>query len=124
MANVYVNTIGRNKIARNRLPYINTTQNIISGGGAATSAIKPLIIPFTATDFPNISDYSIYEYPYGQYPSIELYTYDENNNVISRAEKAIFNRAYDADTDSYKITDINFGALSDGNQTGYMKLMI
>jgi hypothetical protein len=121
MSNVYVNDVRRNKIARNRLPYTSSFRNTVYNNAVNTT--PKTVIEFN-TDTPVVADYTIYAKTYGQYPTIEIFTYDEYNNIIQRPEKAYFHRTYDADLDKYLISSIEFGTLSDGVQVGYITIGI
>lgn len=57
-------------------------------GSSSYSPIPPAIISFAATQYPSILNYQInYATSYGAYPKVLLFTFDENNDMLERADK-------------------------------------
>lgn len=121
MSNVYINSIQANRIPRNKRyagGYSSSITNINSNN--QTLIIQPAIIQFN-TDVPAIQDYSIYAGIYGQYPTVEIFTIDENNNRVCRPEKPYFNMILN-DAGEYIIDSIIFGVFPEGIQTGFITI--
>jgi len=81
-----------------------------------------MVIEFN-TDTPTIPDYSIYADIYGQYPTIELFTYDVDNinNRIRRPEAPYFNMILNY-ANEYVIDSIIFGTFGEGSQKGFITI--
>lgn len=123
MSNVLINSLQVNRIPRNGRyagGYGVSISNVNNTTNNGANAIDPFILEFN-TDQPQISDYSIYADIYGQTPTIELFTIDENNNRIKRPEQPYFNMILN-DANEYIINSIVFGTLSDGIQTGFITI--
>lgn len=100
MANVYTSDLIVPAIARNNRDYHGGTWTGGTGSGNTiiinntttnTGGYTKEIISFTATATPEITDYTgSYATVYGQFPTISLYTYDEDDNLIQRTEKPKF----------------------------------
>ena len=115
MANVLVNTITASRKPRNdRYPDVSGT-TIISSSENPFIPIEKAIIPF-GTDTPTIPDYSIYADIYGQVPTIELFTYDVDGNLIKRVEQPYFTLV------DGLISSISFGTFGDGSQIGFITI--
>lgn len=116
MANVLVNNISVPRIARNKRIYggnsSTSSQQIVT---PETIPINKTIIPF-GTDTPTIPDYSIYRDIYGEFPTIELFTYDESNNIIKRTEQPYFIMALG------KVSSIVFGTFAEGSLIGFITI--
>lgn len=115
MANVLTNQITASRLPRNkRFPGV-------SGGTTITNVQNPFIpiekaiIPF-GSDSPTIPDYSIYADVYGQVPTIELFTYDVDGNLIKRVEQPYFTLV------NGLISSISFGTFGDGSQIGFITI--
>lgn len=116
MANVLVNSTLVNKEQRNRRNY----GAIVSTSQRSSSTVNPpqkAVIEFN-TDTPTIPDYSIYADVYGQWPSIWMYTRDIYGSLIDRPEKPYYH------FENGLIDWIEFGALSDGVQEGFIVIGI
>lgn len=62
----------------------------VTQAGAIYKPIEPAIIPFTVTALPEILNYKDeYAMVYGQYPKVQLYTYDENGYRVERIERPL-----------------------------------
>jgi len=115
MANILVNNVSVNKIARNKRIYTGGSISNISGGDLIVTGKE--IIPFT-TATPGIPDYSIYADIYGQYPTIEMFTIDELGNRIKRPEYPYFT----LNITTGLIETIIFGTFGEGIQTGFITI--
>lgn len=114
MANVLVNNVGVRRMPRNRR-YLGDNYQNISTYGWNTAIVDKLIIPF-GSDSPTIPDYSIYADTYGQVPTIELFTYDVDGNLIKRVEQPYFTLV------NGLISSISFGTFGDGSQIGFITI--
>jgi hypothetical protein len=124
MANVLVNSSQVNRYPRNKRFYGGM---YVEGSSQSNQQLPPqkAVIEFN-TDTPTIPDYSIYADVYGQYPTIEMFTYDVDNvnNRIKRPELPYFNMILGDDGVTYVIDSIIFGTFGEGAQVGFITIGI
>lgn len=121
MSNVYINSLQANRFPRNNRYYGGQGLNVVNNSSQSVPTQKA-IIEFN-TDTPTIPDYSIYADVYGQTPTIELFTIDENNNRIKRPEFPYFNMILNS-ANEYVIGSIVFGTFGEGAQVGFITIGI
>ena len=60
----------------------------ITSAGTVYTPTPPTIISFILTQYPSILNYQEdYAALYGPYPRVQLYTFDEDDNMLERADK-------------------------------------
>jgi len=111
-----VNVVRANQVTTSELK--NALLNPVDERIHADKIRKGTIL-FEAIDTPVVANYQAdYAATFGNFPlpDVKLYTIDASGNVVSRSEQPYFIMT------AGKIDSITFGTLSDGIQTGFIKL--
>ena len=76
------------RIARNHRIYTGSYFSGSSNGNTSQAVTSKIfeVIPFADTQFPEISDYSIYAATYGQYPVLRIFVIDEDGNRLESTQ--------------------------------------